>query len=80
MSFPTKAEYEVFIYGLTENHADIAVSTLRLYGTSAWTAMVQGELLLNNGLKLRVLEVIDFNVGRIQTYSYAVYHNEVKIR
>lgn len=80
MAFPTRTEYETLVYGLREKHQEIASSTLRFYSTSSLTAVVEGELLFHNGLKLRALEVLDFKAGQIQSYSYAVYRGNEKIR
>ena len=79
MPIPNRSEYERLVYGLAD-HPEVQASTLRLYSTSALTAIVEGELHFNNGLKLRALEVLDFRVGEIQNYSYAVYHEAEKIR
>lgn len=80
MPFPTRAEYESLIYGVTEKHTEIKESTLRLYSTSALTAIMEGEVLLSNGLKLRVMEVLDFKDQRIVNYSYTIYRSEEKVR
>jgi hypothetical protein len=79
MSIPNRSEYERLVYGLVD-HPQVQTSTLRLYSTSALTAIVEGELQLQNGLKLRVLEILDFRTGEIQSYSYAVYQDAEKIR
>lgn len=80
MPFPSRSEYERLVYGLIDFFPDVVVSSLRLYSTSALTAIVEGEITLRNGLLLRVLEVLDFKAGRIRNYSYAVYRNNLKIR
>ncbi len=81
MSFLSRAEYEILIYGLPQAYADqVAASTLRLYSTSALTARVVGTVYLNNGLELRVVEFVDFMAGRILDYSYTVYRGQEKIR
>lgn len=80
MSITSLAEYERFIYSLQESHQEVVSSTLRLYSTSALTAIVEGELMLRNGLVIRVLEILDFRAGRIRNYSYAVYREAAKIR
>ncbi|MCB9010152.1 MAG: hypothetical protein H6656_22735 [Ardenticatenaceae bacterium] len=79
MPIPSRSEYERLVYGLAE-HPEVETSTLRLYSTSALTAIVEGELQFNNGLRLRIMEVLDFRVERIQSYSYAVYQEGEKIR
>ncbi|MCP4362278.1 MAG: hypothetical protein GY796_30090 [Chloroflexi bacterium] len=80
MTFPSRHEYETIIYGVVEVYPEVLASTLRLYSTSALTAVVEGEIHLQNGLKLRVLEILDFKIGRIQNYSYAVYQEKEKLR
>ncbi|MBI5348831.1 MAG: hypothetical protein HZB77_05865, partial [Chloroflexi bacterium] len=80
MPFPTRAEYESLIYELAEKHSEIKESTLRLYSTSALTAIMEGEVLLSNGLKLHVMEVLDFKDQRIVNYSYTIYRGEEKVR
>lgn len=80
MAMPPRNEYEQLIYALAEQYPQIASSTLRLYSTSALTAMVEGSLYFRNGLELRVAEALDFKYGRIQRYSYTVYRGEEKIR
>jgi hypothetical protein len=67
MSFPTRSDYETLVYSLLDAHPEVLSSTLRLYSASALTAIVEGEIQLNNGLKLRVLEVLDFKARRIQS-------------
>lgn len=79
MPIPARSEYERLVYGLVD-HSQVQISTLRLCSSSALTAIVEGELKLSNGLRLRILEVLDFRVGKIQTYSYAVYREAEKIR
>jgi hypothetical protein len=80
MSIPDRAAYESLVYGLVEQYEEIDSSTLRLYSTSALTAVVEGEIFFHNGLILRVLEVLDFKARQIQNYSYAVYRRDEKIR
>ncbi|MFZ2358331.1 MAG: DUF6516 family protein [Anaerolineae bacterium] len=80
MAFPTRAEYERLLYSLTQDYAEVERSTLRLYSTSALTAIVEGVVYLRNGLEVRVVEVLDFKSRRIQRYSYTVYRNGEKIR
>ena len=80
MAFPTLAEYESLVYGLPDKYPEIVSSTVRIYGTSALTAAVEGELEFNSGLRLRVAEAIDFSAGLIRKYGYTVYRGEDKIR
>lgn len=80
MAFPSRAEYEVLIYSLQDAHPEVIRSTLRLYSVSALSSIVEGEVWLNNGLRLRILEVVDFKEGRLRQYSYTVYRDEEKVR
>ncbi len=80
MAFPARVEYERSLYSLTHDYPAVQRSTLRLYGTSALTAIVEGSVFLSNGLELRVVEVLDFKHGRVQRYSYTVYRGDEKIR
>ena len=80
MAIPTRPEYEALIYGLGLTYPAIVVSTLRLYSTSALTARVEGEITFQNGLRLHVLEVLDFKNREIRQYSYEVYRGGIKIR
>lgn len=80
MAFPARPEYEQLLYRLQEDYPEVIRSSLRLYSTSAMTAMVEGSIQLRNGLEVRVLEVLDFKVGRIQRYSYTVYQGNEKVR
>jgi len=80
MGFPSWTEYDRLIYSLPETYPQIASSTLRLYSTSALTAIVEGSVYLRNGLELRVVEALDFKIGRIQRYSYTVFRGGEKIR
>lgn len=80
MTFPSQAEYERLLYGLADAYPQIAQATLRLYSTSALTAVVEGSLYFHNGLELRVLEVLDFKYHRFRRYSYTVFSHGEKIR
>jgi hypothetical protein len=80
MAFPARAEYERLLYSLVHDYPAVQRSTLRLYSTSALTAIVEGSIFLNNGLELRVVEVLDFKHGRIQRYSYTVFRGNEKVR
>ena len=80
MAIPTRPEFEALIYGLGLTYPAIVASTLRLYSTSALTARVEGEITFSNGLRLRVLEVLDFKNREIRQYSYEIYRGSTKIR
>jgi len=80
MTFPSRPEYERLVYSLPDDHPEITRSTLRLYSTSALTAIVEGSVYLRNSLELRIVEALDFKAGRIRHYSYTVFRGEEKVR
>jgi len=80
MGFPSLSEYESLVYGLLVAYDEVVGSTLQIYSISASAGIVEGDILLNNGLRISVVEVLDFGVGRIRKYSYTVYRGEEKIR
>lgn len=80
MAFPTRPEYEALLYRIPTEYPEVASSTLHLYSTSALTAIVRGELRLQNDLQIRIVEVLDFKKRQIVTYSYTVLHSETRIR
>ncbi len=81
MPFPARPAYEILIYSIPERYPEqVRHSTLRLYSTSALTARLEGSIGLFNGLEIRVREFIDFKIGKILDYSYAIYRGNEKIR
>ena len=64
---------------MPKTYPDIASSTLRLRNAGAPTAIVDGEVHFSNGLKLRVIEALDFKVGRLQGYAYSVWRGDQKL-
>ncbi len=80
MPFPTRSEYESFIYNLGNQYSEIQESTLRLFTVSTQSAIVEGEIRFSNGLTLRVLEIINLRARVIQKYSYTIFYNGEKLR
>ena len=80
MPFPTRSEYESFIYNLGNQYSEIQESTLRLFTVSTQSAIVEGEIRFANGLTLRVLEIINLRARVIQKYSYTIFYNGEKLR
>jgi len=77
--FPSRPEYERFIYTIVDTYQTVEKSTVRFFTTSATAGLLKGTLWFSNGFELRVVEVIDFAAGEILDYSYAVYKNNQKI-
>jgi hypothetical protein len=79
MAFPTLPEYESLVYSVLEAYPQVIASTLRIYSTSALTAIVEGELQFDSSLRLRIVEALDFKAGRIQDYSYTLWRGDERI-
>lgn len=80
MSFPSRRDYERYVYSLAEQHHQIQSSTLRLYSNSSTTSFLRGSVWLDNGLELRVFEYVDFFDGELLDYSYTVFRGAEKVR
>ena len=80
MTFPSRPEYERQVYGLLDAYPEVVGSTLYMYSTSAFTAIVEGRVTLSNSLVLHIIEALDFKSGRIRHYSYTVFRGDEQIR
>ena len=80
MPIPERSKYETLIYDLPNQFPGIATSTLRIYSTSASAGVLEGEIVLKNGIRIQAVEVLDFGSGLIRKYSYTIYRGERKIR
>jgi len=76
--FPTIEEYEYYIYSISSHFPEIKVPILVLKRLGTSTAKLEGKLYFQNEIELNILEVIDFNIRRIKSYSYEVYQNKEK--
>ena len=79
IGFPSREDYDALINELPRRNPEIARSTLRLRSAGAPTVIVDGELTFTNGIRLRVIEAVDFKVGRIQSYAYTVWRGDDKL-
>ncbi|HEY4691434.1 MAG TPA: DUF6516 family protein [Anaerolineae bacterium] len=75
----TSGEYEQLVYSLPSDFPAIRYSTLTLIRLEPPTAIVRGEVYFEHDLFLRALQVLDFEEGVIQRYSYEVYRGEEKL-
>jgi hypothetical protein len=66
-------DYETFIYGLPDAFPCIRMSTLVVVHTGPVTAVVRGEIHFEQGLVLRVLEVVNARQQRIERYGYELW-------
>lgn len=78
---PKLEEYEYFIFSLRERFLSIEYSTLVFLRLVPYTAIVRGEVFLAKGIRLRVLQVLDFDDDErfIQRYGYEVFRNDEKL-
>ncbi|MFQ5632145.1 MAG: DUF6516 family protein [bacterium] len=77
----TYEEYENFIFTLPKSFPLIQYSTLVFQRLEPFTAIVRGEIFFAKGIRLRVLEVLDFDDENrfIQRYSYEAYRDDEKL-
>ena len=78
---PSSEEYEQFVYTLPEAFESIVYSTLVFLRLEPLTAVVKGEIFFHQKIRLRVLQILDFDdsVRFIQRYSYEVYRDDEKL-
>ena len=71
--------YEELIYDIPNQFPSVRYSTLVLIRLDPLTAVVRGELFFEDDIYLRVREVLDFDGGFLQTYSYEVYRGDEQL-
>jgi hypothetical protein len=74
-------DYELFIYSLQDDHPSIRASTLTVIRQASNVAVVEGELLFADDLRLRVLEIVRFDVNppQISRYGYEAWRAGEKL-
>ncbi len=72
------ADYNQFIAGLIDR-LSIRLSTISVWSDSPFTGISEGEVIFNSGIRLRVREELDFEVGLITSYGYEIYRNEERL-
>lgn len=77
----TPEDYELFLYTLSERFPSIQRSTLTFVRRGISLARVSGELFLDHGLRLVVLERLTFDLlpAVIDGYGYAVWKGEERL-
>ena len=75
----TLEEYEKFVYDIPNRFPSVRYSTLVFVRLDPLTAVVRGEVFLEGDIYLRVREVLDFDSGFLQTYSYEVYRGDEQL-
>jgi hypothetical protein len=61
------------------NRETIQRSTITAWSTSPYTGTAEGEVIFKNGLRLRILEELDFDAELISSYGYEVYRGSEKL-
>jgi hypothetical protein len=75
----TLEEYEEFVYDIPNQFPAVRYSTLVFIRLDPLTAVVRGEVFFGGDIYLRVREVLDFDSGFLQTYSYEVYQGDEQL-
>lgn len=77
----TLADYELFIYALQDVYPHIQFSTLTVIRQASGVATVEGELAFAGGLRLRILEVVRFDLTppQLTRYGYEVWRGDEKL-
>jgi hypothetical protein len=77
----TLEDYELFVYALQDDYPSIQLSTLTVVRQAWNVAIVKGELLFRNGLRLCVREVVRFDQEppQLSRYGYEVWREDDKL-
>ncbi len=77
----TLLDYELFIYALQDDYPSIQVSTLTVIRQASDVATVEGDVFFHHDLRLRVLEVVRFDLipPRLSRYGYEVWRGGEKL-
>ena len=77
----TLLDYELFIYALQDDHPNIQMSTLTVIRQASDVATVEGSLFFGDDLRLRVLEVVRFDLSppQLSRYGYEVWRGSAKL-
>lgn len=70
--------YSYFIAALL-SRPNVLRSTVVVWPDSPYTGIAEGEVVFANGLRLRIREELDFDVGLITAYGYEVYRGDEKL-
>jgi hypothetical protein len=77
----TLPDYELLVYALQDDYLSIQMSTLTVIRQASHVATVEGELFFSNRFRLRVQEVVRFDLipPRLTWYGYEVWLGEEKL-
>jgi hypothetical protein len=72
------ANYSNFVAELLDR-PNILRSTVVVWSDSPYTGIAEGEVFFPTGIRLRMREELDFDVGRITSYGYELYRGEERL-
>jgi len=74
-------DYELFVYAVQDDFPSIQLSTLTVIRQASDVATVEGELIFHNGYRLRVQEVVRFDLTppQLTWYGYEVWRGSEKL-
>jgi hypothetical protein len=74
-------DYELFIYSLQDRYPIIETTTLVVVRQASDVATIEGDLVFRKGFRLRVMEVVRFDLDppRISSYGYEVWRGTEKL-
>ncbi len=72
------AEYSRFVAELL-HRPSVSRSTVAVWSDSPYTGVAEGEVLFNNGIRLRIREELDFDAGLITAYGYEAYRRDDRL-
>lgn len=70
--------YSHFVVELL-NQPNVKSSTVAVWSDSPYTGVAEGDVIFTNGIRLRMREEVDFDVGIIISYGYEVYRGEERL-
>ena len=62
-------DYELFIYSLQDRYPTIETTTLAVVRQASDVATIEGDLVFRKGFRLRVMEVVRFDLDPSQDFT-----------
>jgi hypothetical protein len=76
--FKSLSDYSRFVAEILAQ-PNVLSSTVAVWSDSPYTSVAEGEVFFTNGLRLRMREEVDLDVGLIISYGYEVYQGEERL-
>lgn len=71
-------DYSRFVAALL-SQPNVVSSTVAVWSDSPYTSIAEGDVLFDNGLRLRMREEVDLDAALIISYGYEVYRGEERL-